>query len=98
VAITFSLAYIAYMSMVDVPMYIARWHASLALHHQDLSLQAGLQQILQRCTVQRTWATWRSEVPWLSLYFSVAVWISLSLAHLPLLGSNRGNGSESATT
>jgi hypothetical protein len=80
-----AVGYIAYMMLVDVPMYIGRWQASLALHHQALSLQAGLQEIQRRCTVLRTWPAWRQEVSWLSLYFSVAVWMSLSLAHLPLL-------------
>jgi hypothetical protein len=88
--LTFAIAcasgYIAYMLLIDVPMYIGRWQANLALHRHDLSIQAGLQEILQRCTVVRTWTTWRQEVSWLSLYFTVAVWISLSLAHLPLIG------------
>ena len=27
---------------------------------------------------------WRTEMLWMSLYFSVAVWISLSLIHAPV--------------
>jgi hypothetical protein len=39
--------------------------------------------VLRRCTVTREWAAWRQDVPWLTLYFTVAVWISIALAHLP---------------
>ena len=29
------------------------------------------------------WADWQSEVVWMSLYFSVAVWMSIGFIHLP---------------
>ena len=30
------------------------------------------------------WDDWKSEVVWMSLYFSVAVWLSIGLAHVRL--------------
>jgi hypothetical protein len=27
---------------------------------------------------------WKSEVAWMTLYFSVAVWLSIALVHAPL--------------
>ena len=36
-----------------------------------------------RWVVKRTWADWEREVVWQSLYFSLAVWMSLVLIHLP---------------
>jgi len=78
-------AYVAFMTIVDVPMYLARWHAALAAGHEPLSLQSGLREILNRCTVVREWSAWRDDVPWLTLYFTTAVWISIALAHAPPL-------------
>ena len=69
---------------VDVPMYLARWQADLGtapLPH----LPEGLRDVLERCVVTRDWAAWRQDAPWLSLYFTVAVWISIALAHAPSL-------------
>jgi len=77
--------YIMFMLAVDVPMYLARWQTDLAADHQALTVAEGWREILQRCTVVRDWAAWRQDAPWLSLYFSVAVWISIALAWVPPL-------------
>ena len=29
------------------------------------------------------WDEWHPEMPWMSLYFSVCVWCSLALVHVP---------------
>ena len=76
-------AYVLFMTTVDVPMYLSRWQAQLAAGQEYLSLRAGMREVLQRCAVTREWAAWREDVPWLSLYFTVAVWISIALAHVP---------------
>jgi hypothetical protein len=82
-AIACGAAYIAFMTIVDVPMYLARWQADLATGRELLPLGEGLRQILRPCTVARDWAAWREDVPWLTLYFTLAVWVSIALAHLP---------------
>ena len=85
-AIACGAAYIAFMVTVDVPMYLARWQRG-----QDyLSLGEGMREILERCIVTRDWAKWREDALWLTLYFTVAVWISIALPHLPgLKGRSR---------
>jgi hypothetical protein len=75
------LGYIAFMVTVDVPMYLARWQPG----QENLALAAGLGEILQRCTVLRDWAEWRADALWLTLYFTLAVWMSLALPHAPPL-------------
>jgi hypothetical protein len=95
-AIACATGYVAYMVFLDVPMYVSRWHTDLATHHQYLSLSAGFAEILQRCTVMREWSAWRHDVPWLSLYFTVAVWISIALVHAPLGGASQVTNSELA--
>jgi hypothetical protein len=77
------VGYIAFMVTVDVPMYLSRWHADVAAGPEYLSLSQGIDEILRRCVVTRDWAAWRPDVPWLTLYFTVAVWISIAFAHVP---------------
>jgi hypothetical protein len=91
-AIACATGYVAYMGFLDVPMYVSRWHTDLAAHRQYLSLSAGFGEILQRCTVRREWSAWRQDVPWLSLYFTVAVWISIALTHAPIGSAGRAGG------
>jgi hypothetical protein len=67
------------MLAVDVPMYLARWRRERSRGVRYLSLMEGLRDALQRRRVARRWSEWRPEVPWMSLYFSVAVWLSLCL-------------------
>lgn len=72
-------AYIAFMAAYVVPMYLARWHAG----QETLAFAQGLAQILRPCVVQRDWALWWQDAMWLTPYFTLCVWFSLSLAHVP---------------
>jgi hypothetical protein len=83
-AIAAGSVYAAYMFAVDVPMYWSRWVADEAAGRRYASLAAGIADAASRWTVSHDWAHWRSEVVWMTLYFSVAVWISIGLAHVRL--------------
>lgn len=78
-------AYIAFMVTVDVPMYLARWHPG----QEQLSVAQGVGEILRRCVVTRDWAHWHEDALSLGLYFTVAVWFSIALAHVPSLKPNK---------
>ncbi len=80
--------YVAYMAAVDVPMYLSRWHTDAA-GDGSLPLAQGLRTLFERCIVEPRWEAWHNDVPWMSLYFTVAVWISILLAHAPRLGTQR---------
>ena len=67
------------MLAVDVPMYLARWRHARSNGVRYLSLMEGLRDAFQRRRVAHRWSEWRPEVPWMSLYFSVGVWLSLCL-------------------
>jgi hypothetical protein len=69
-------AYLAFM-----PMYVVRWHAG----QETLTFMQGLAEILRPCVVQRDWALWWQDAAWLTPYFTVCVWFSISLAHVPSL-------------
>ena len=75
--------YIVYMFGVDVPMYWDRWLADEAQGRTYLDIAQGLADAAGRWTVSHHWDHWRSEVVWMTLYFSVAVWFSIGLAHAP---------------
>ncbi|TSA58226.1 MAG: hypothetical protein D4R39_01110 [Methylophilaceae bacterium] len=79
------LAYVTFLFVVDVPMYWARWMANEASGHPYLSLTQGIVDASGRWIVSDRWEDWKSEVVWMSLYFSVAVWLSISLIHAPSL-------------
>jgi hypothetical protein len=79
------LAYVGFMFMVDVPMYWERWLADEASGRSYLSLGQGLQDTSGRWVVSHQWQVWKSEVLWMSLYFSVAVWLSIAFVHTPTL-------------
>jgi hypothetical protein len=84
VAITAGTLYAAYMFLIDVPMYWGRWLADEAAGRAYTTVAAGAADAASRWTVSHDWAHWRSEVVWMTLYFSVAVWISIALAHVRL--------------
>lgn len=78
------IAYVAFMFLVDVPMYWARWIADEAAGRDYLSITQGLLDASDRRVVSHHWDDWKSEVAWMSLYFSVAVWLSIALIHAPV--------------
>lgn len=79
----FAAAYVAFMVRVDVPMYLARWRADTAAGRRYLSLGEGLQDLLTRWVPTWRWGDWHDEIPWMTLYFSLAVWMSIGLVVAP---------------
>jgi hypothetical protein len=77
-------AYVAFMFLVDVPTYWSRWIAAGASQGHYLSMYQGAHDVAVRRVVSYRWEDWRSEMLWMSLYFSVAVWLSIALIHAPL--------------
>ena len=90
------IAYVAFMFLVDVPMYWARWLADESSGRNYLSITQGLLDVSERWVVSHRWQDWQHEIAWMSLYFSVAVWLSIALIHAPVPGRqaaavDRGN-------
>lgn len=83
-----SLVYVGYMFFIDVPMYWSRWLADEANGRAYLSIAHGLQDVSQRWVVSHRWEDWQSELLWMSLYFSVGVWVSISMIHAPAFRRN----------
>jgi hypothetical protein len=85
-------AYVMFMATVDVPMYRSRVRADTAANKTFLTVGEGTRDSLVRLVVTRRWEDWREEMPWMSLYFSAGVWISLSLIRAPRLKTGLANG------
>jgi hypothetical protein len=71
--------YLAFLAIIDVPMYFGRWQADVTSGKHLLGIIAGLHDVSARWVVTREFAIWKEEIAWMSLYFSVAVWSSLAL-------------------
>ncbi len=80
-----SVGYVLFMCGIDVPMYFVRWQAQLADGTNYLGLFSGLHDLATRWIVTHAIARWHHEIPWMSLYFSVAVWLSLLLGGFGLV-------------
>ena len=79
----YALGFVVFMVLVDVPMYWHRWQADLAQGVRFFSLTSGIQDMLRSCKVSFSMHTWREEIPWMTLYFSVTVWVSMAFAYAP---------------
>jgi hypothetical protein len=66
-------------------MYWSRWIADESIGRHYMSIAQGVHDVADRWVVSYRWEDWKSEVVWMSLYFSVAVWVSISLIHAPVL-------------
>jgi hypothetical protein len=74
--------YLAFLVVVDVPMYRNRWRAGLANGSKYLHPLEGLRDTATRWIVTHELEHWKDEIAWMSLYFSAAVWASLALCAL----------------
>jgi hypothetical protein len=71
--------YLAFLATVDVPMYVKRWREETARGNKPLHPLEGLRDVNRCWVVTHDISEWREEIPWMSLYFSAAVWASLAL-------------------
>jgi hypothetical protein len=79
------VGYCVFMVTVDVPMYLLRWKAEETSGHDFLGLFSGLHDVATRWIVTYDVTRWQHEIPWMSLYFSLAVWVSLALGSFGLV-------------
>ncbi len=91
------IGYVAFMFFHDVPMYWSRWVSDEAKGRHYLSIAQGLLDISHHRVVSHRWQDWTSEIAWMTLYFSVAVWISILLVHASLREARRSAGGRVAS-
>jgi hypothetical protein len=83
-ALVLGTAYVAFMCAVDIPMYVSRWQADQADGRVYLAIGQGVADAWSRRVVTFSWTEWQTEIPWMTLYFSVCVWWSLALINAPM--------------
>lgn len=77
-------AYVGYIFGYDVPMYWSRWLVDQASGRRYLSVADGMVDVRRRRAVSYRWEDWRSEIPWMSLYFTFGVWSSIWVVYASL--------------
>jgi len=82
-SLVLSVCFVAFMCLVDVPMYFTRWLADEAAGRTYLTLAQGLHDVSTRWVVTHDLREWREEIAWMTLYFSFAVWFSIAMVHTP---------------
>lgn len=83
-AIIGCIFYVSFMAIVDVPMYVTRWMADLAMQKDYLGLWSGLVDLNTRWHVTYSISDWKTEIPWQTMYFTFAVLVSIALCYVPL--------------
>jgi hypothetical protein len=84
-----TIGYVAFMFLFDVPMYWSRSLADRATGRKYLSISEGAVDLWRRRVLSHRWEDWKSEIAWMSLYFTFGVWISVSLVYASIsLGSH----------
>jgi hypothetical protein len=71
------------MLTVDVRMYVTRLIADTRSNATYLSLGAGWRDINHRWVVTWAWSDWAPEIAWMTVCFTAAVWVMISLTHAP---------------
>ncbi len=84
ISIVCTALYVLFMIQVDVPMYFHRLQVDNLSGKALLSFSEGIHDLQTRWIVTHDIEKWKDEIPWMSLYFSVAVWTSLALCYVPL--------------
>jgi hypothetical protein len=78
-----SLAFVAYVLGVDVPMYWRRYRNGRARGHAYMRLDHGARDAWNRRVRSGSWAAWKGDALWLTPYFSVGVWVSIAIVCVP---------------
>ncbi len=80
-----SVSFVAYVLMLDVPLYLRRFRDHRKYGRQYLTISQGISDALKRRERDLTWEKWQDDALWLTPYFSVGVWISMALVLVPLI-------------
>jgi len=78
-----AFGYVIYMVTVDVPAYVNNWMANQADGKVYATLAEGFHQVATVWRQTYAVADWQYEFVWMTLYFSIAVWISIYIMNGP---------------
>lgn len=78
-----SIAFVAYVLGVDVPMYWRRYRQGRQHGQAYMRLDQGAHDAWHRRVRSGAWAEWKADALWLTPYFSFGVWASIAMAFVP---------------
>jgi hypothetical protein len=84
--------YVVFIFLFDVPMYWSRWAADQKAGRRYLGIAQGVIDVCRRRVVSDRWEDWRTEVVWMSLYFTFGVWSSISMVYASVALCAQGYG------
>ncbi len=79
IGISTCVAALYIMLFIDVPMYFSRTRKALKKGTKYMAVGAGVQDAMNRRITTSKWKVWKKEVVWISSYFTVGVWLSISM-------------------
>jgi len=79
------LVYIPYMLLINIPLYVKRWHEDEENGVSYLTFEKGLPDIAECHETSHRWEDWKDDAGWMIGYFSLAVWSSIWLMNAPTL-------------
>ena len=85
VCIVGGLMLVMFMCTVYVPMYVQRWYVDQMNGVQYLSVYDGLIDLMQCKSVAHGFEIWWEDVPWMTGYFSIGVWLSIYLINISVV-------------
>ena len=79
------MIYVTFMVSVDVPTYVKNHLADSLDGKKYYNLSDGLSTLLNKSEHTVTWsyADWKYDICWMTLYFSVACWASIGIINSP---------------
>jgi hypothetical protein len=80
-----SMAFVTYIVVVDIPLYLRRFRSGRDSGQQYLSITQGARDAWGRREISHSWDRWRDDALWLTPYFSIGAWFSMALVFLPLV-------------
>jgi hypothetical protein len=87
--VLFASGFLVFMLFVDIPMYWERYLLDYDSGKNYLMFMQGLQDVYSNYKVSFDLAVWRDEMPWMTLYFTVAVWVSICLPHAVVFSNKK---------
>jgi hypothetical protein len=80
----FGVLYVIFMCYVDIPMYYNRYLEDSFNNRKYKSFSEGFDEINRCMTISKDDTVWKEEIPWMTGYFTLAVWSSMFMSKVSI--------------
>ncbi len=82
------IGYVIFMCFIDIPMYAERYYIDTYVNNVNyLSFNEGVVDLMQCKQIIHDFSVWWEDIPWMTAYFSVGVWISMYFINISLISN-----------